>query len=78
MWIIGWAMTVQGLLLLAGEYLCVEVAWQCMDYNKGYVGLAMVLLTAGLTMILTGARHDKTDLAGMGQGPGTQSQRKQS
>jgi len=77
MWIIGAAMIVQGLVLLAGEYLCVEVAWRCMHYNAGYVGLAIVLLVAGLVMILIGANNDKTDLAGMGQGPGTQSQRKQ-
>jgi hypothetical protein len=76
--IIGWGMIVQGLLLLAGEYLCVEVAWRCMDYNTEYVGLAVVLLIAGLIMIVIGANDDKTDLAGVGQGPGTQSQRKQS
>jgi hypothetical protein len=75
MWIIGWAMIMQGLMLLAGEYLCVEVAWRCLDYNMVYMNFAVVLLITGLSMILTGARHDKTDLAGMGQGPGTQSQR---
>ena len=64
-----------GAMLLTGEYLCVEVAWRCLDYNMVYMSFAVVLLVTGLSMILIGARHDKTDLAGMGQGPGTQSQR---
>lgn len=51
MWIIGWAMIVQGALLLAGEYFCVEVAWRCMHYNEVYVSLAVLLWVAGLIMI---------------------------
>jgi hypothetical protein len=60
--IVGWMTLLTGAMILTGEYLCVEVAWRCMDYNPGYVGLAVGLAITGLTMILTGARHDKTDL----------------
>ena len=77
MWILGAAMMVQGLMLLVGEYLCVEVAWRCMDYNQIYTALGALLVGTGMIIIMLGAGNDKTDLAGMGQGPGTQSQRKQ-
>jgi hypothetical protein len=76
--IVGWMTLLTDAMILTGEYLCVEVAWRCMDYNTGLVGFTIMLLIAGLAMILIGAENDKTDLAGMGQGPGSQSQRKQS
>ena len=76
--IVGWMAMLFGGLMLTGEYLCVEVAWRCLDYDQFRTGLAVMLLTAGLITMLIGANDDKADLAGMGQGPGTQSQRKQS
>ena len=58
MCIIGWAMIVQGLLLLAGEYLCMEVAWRCLDYNSFYVGLGVLLSGAGMVAAMIGANND--------------------
>jgi hypothetical protein len=76
--IVGWMMMLFGGMMLAGEYLCVEVAWRCIDYNQIYTALGMLLVGTGMISVMIGANDDKTDLAGMGQGPGTQSQRKQS
>jgi hypothetical protein len=59
MWIIGWAMMLQGAMILAGEYLCVEVAWRCIDYNQFYVGLGVLLLGAGMIAVMIGANYDR-------------------
>jgi len=53
--IVGWMTVLMGTMVITGEYLCVEVAWRCMDYNTGYVSFAIMLLIAGLIMILIGA-----------------------
>jgi hypothetical protein len=53
MWIIGVAMMLQGAMLLAGEYLCVEVAWRCLDYNQFYVGLGVLLFGTGMIAVMT-------------------------
>jgi hypothetical protein len=58
MWIIGAAMMLQGAMLLAGEYLCVEVAWRCLDYNQIYVGLGVLLFGTGMIATMTGATDD--------------------
>ena len=58
MWILGWIMMFVGVMLLVGEYLCVEVAWRCLDYNQWYVAFAMLLLSAGLVTSLVGATDD--------------------
>ena len=58
MWINGWIMVFMGVMLLMGEYLCVEVAWRCLDYNQWYVTFAMLLLGAGLIVSLIEATHD--------------------
>ena len=47
-----------GVMLLVGEYLCVEVAWRCLHYNQWYVTFAMLLLGTGLIMSLLGAIDD--------------------
>ena len=47
-----------GAMLLTGEYLCVEVAWRCLDYNNWYVTFAMVLLSTGLIASLLGVTDD--------------------
>ena len=54
--IVGWMTVLMGGMVLTGEYLCVEVAWRCMDYNTGYVSFAIMLLIAGLIMVLIGAQ----------------------
>jgi len=58
MWIIGLSMIVQGLLLLAGEYLCVEVAWRCLHYNEIYVGLGALLFGTGMIAAIMGVNND--------------------
>ena len=57
MWIIGAMMMVQGAMLLVGEYLCVEVAWRCLDYNQLYVGLGVLLFGTGMIAVMIG-KHD--------------------
>ena len=58
MWITGWIMMFVGVMLLTGEYLCVEVAWRCLDYNQYYVSFGMLLLGVGLIASLIGATDD--------------------
>jgi len=58
MWITGWMLMFMGAMLLTGEYLCVEVAWRCLDYNRIYVTVGGVLLGLGLIMSLIGATDD--------------------
>ena len=52
MWALGVMFMIMGGMLLTGEYLCVEVAWRCMDYNSGYVTVGMSMLLAGLAAAL--------------------------
>ena len=56
--IVGWMTLLMGGMILTGEYLCVEVAWHCLDYRTGYVTFAVVLLIAGLIMIMIGTKDD--------------------
>jgi len=58
MWINGWIMMFMGVMLLVGEYLCVEVAWRCLDYNQWYVTFAVLLLGMGLIASRIGATDD--------------------
>ena len=58
MWIVGWLMMFVGVMLLIGEYLCVEVAWRCLDYNTAYVTFGLLLLVLGLIGSLLGAIDD--------------------
>jgi len=58
MWINGWIMMFMGVMLLMGEYLCMEVAWRCLAYNQWYVTSAMALLGIGLIATLIGAVDD--------------------
>ena len=58
MWIIGVALMFQGMMLLIGEYLCVEVAWRCMDYNQFYTSLGALLVGTGLITIMIGVNND--------------------
>ena len=58
MWALGLMFTIMGGMLLTGEYLCVEVAWRCVDYNQFYTGLAVLLLGTGFVTTLIGANHD--------------------
>ena len=58
MWILGWIMMFVGMMLIVGEYLCVEVAWRCLDYNQYYVSFGMSLLGVGLIASLIGATDD--------------------
>lgn len=43
-----------GAMLLVGEYLCVEVAWLCLDYNHINVFLGSALCFAGIAAALFG------------------------
>ena len=54
MWILGWMLMFVGAMLLIGEYLCVEVAWRCLDYNSIYVTVGGVFLGLGLIVSLLG------------------------
>ena len=47
-----------GVMLLVGEYLCVEVAWRCLAYNQWYVTFAVLLLGMGLIASRIGATDD--------------------
>ena len=58
MWINGWIMMFMGVMLLVGEYLCVEVAWRCLAYNQWYVTFAVLLLGMGLIASRIGATDD--------------------
>jgi len=59
--IIGMALMFQGMMLLIGEYLCVEVAWRCLDYNQFYTGLGALLAGTGLITTIIGAiEHPET------------------
>jgi hypothetical protein len=58
MWITGWMLVFAGLMLLVGEYLCVEVAWRCLNYNTIYVTVGVVFVGLGLIMSLIGATDD--------------------
>jgi hypothetical protein len=57
-WMIGAIMMFQGAMLLAGEYLCVEVAWRCLDYNQLYVSLGMLLFGTGMIAAMLGIDND--------------------
>jgi hypothetical protein len=56
--IVGLLAMFQGIMLLIGEYLCVEVAWRCMDYNQLYTSLGALLLGIGMIAAMIGANHD--------------------
>jgi hypothetical protein len=47
-----------GGLMLVGEYLCVEVAWRCLDYDQFRVGLAVSMLGAGMIAAMIGTNND--------------------
>ena len=47
-----------GGMLLTGEYLCVEVAWRCMEYDQFRVGFAVVILGAGMIAAMIGKNYD--------------------
>ena len=51
-------MSLLGLLLLAGEWLCVNVAWRCVEYGQviPYVGIAS--LAIGLILCLLSVDRD--------------------
>ncbi len=56
--IIGAVLIVQGLMLLAGEYLCVETAMRCLDYNPIYTTLGAIAIGCGLIEIVLSSRYD--------------------
>ena len=47
-----------GTLLLIGEYLCVEVAWRCMEYDQFRMGFAILMLGAGMIAAMIGINDD--------------------
>ena len=58
MWITGWMLMFMGAMLLTGEYLCVEVAWRCLDYNLIYVGLGVLLFGIGMIVVMMDVNND--------------------
>ena len=58
MWALGVMFMIMGGMLLTGEYLCVEVAWRCVDYNQFYTGLGALFMGTGFVTALIGANHD--------------------
>jgi hypothetical protein len=58
MWITGWMLMFAGAMLLTGEYLCVEVAWRCLNYNGIYVGLGVLLFGTGMIATMMGVDND--------------------
>ena len=47
-----------GSMILAGEYLCVEVAWRCMDYDQFRTVLGVLLLGSGGIAVMIGKNYD--------------------
>lgn len=55
---VGWMSVLFGTLLLVGEYLCVEVAWLCLEYDDFRVAFAVSMIVAGVISITIGAKND--------------------
>jgi hypothetical protein len=51
---LGWLMMLPGVLLLTGEYLCVEVAWQCFNYSSVVTTVGTLLVGVGLIAAMLG------------------------
>ena len=51
---LGWLMMLPGVLLLTGEYLCVEVAWRCLNYNPVVTTVGTLLVGVGLIAAMLG------------------------
>lgn len=47
-----------GLLLIAGEYLCVETAMRCFDYNPIYITLGAIAIGCGLIAVVLSSDYD--------------------
>ena len=58
MLITGWMLMFVVSMLLTGEYLCVEVAWRCLDYNELYVSLGALLSGTGMIAAMMGVAND--------------------
>jgi hypothetical protein len=43
-----------GAMLFVGEWLCVNVAWKCMDYNQVVMGVSFALISSGLISLFMG------------------------
>lgn len=56
--IVGWMAMLIGSMILAGEYLCVEVAWRCFDYNQFRTVLGALLLGSGGIAVMIGKNYD--------------------
>lgn len=51
-------MILLGVLLLAGEWLCVNVFWHCLDYRPVVTSLSLVLIVFG-SILLAAVLEDK-------------------
>jgi len=47
-----------GILLLAGEYLCVETAMRCLNYNPIYTNLGAIAIGCGLIAVMLSSDYD--------------------
>jgi hypothetical protein len=56
--LVGWMALLIGSMILAGEYLCVEVAWRCFDYNQFRTVLGALLLGSGGIAVMIGKNYD--------------------
>lgn len=52
-YLIAILMILLGGLLLAGEYLCVEVIWRCLDYRAAVLSIAFTFVIIGLILFLS-------------------------
>ena len=51
-------MTLLGTLLLVGEYLCVETAMRCLNYNPIYTSLGALATGCGIVAIMLSLDYD--------------------
>lgn len=52
-YLISFLLVLAGMLLLIGEWLCVEIAWKCLDYRAGIVSIGFTLIAVGLILFLS-------------------------
>jgi hypothetical protein len=56
-------MMFMGAMLFVGEWLCVNVAWKCMDYNQVVMGVSFALISSGLISLFMGLgiKYEKSE-----------------
>lgn len=56
-------MMFMGAMLFVGEWLCVNVAWKCMDYDQVVMGVSFALISSGLISLFMGLgiKYEKSE-----------------